>query len=291
MLRLPNGVVWIASYPKSGNTWMRLLLANIQTTDGSPVSINSLEARSFVHSRRLFDLRTLVDSALLLPNESATLRSGVIDEYIDEQNSPVFAKVHDAWTHGAPGVPMLGRRARAALYLVRDPRDVVVSYAFHNEDRLDAVIETLNNPAACLLGSVGAFPQRIGDWSGHVNSWRDQTDVPVHVIRYEDLHRDTARALRQVVEWLGSRFDSESEMADAVLRAVRSSELRELQRQEREKGFRIRPAATLSPDASLFFRQGRIGDWRNHLSSEQVRVIEAAHGETMLDLGYELEGT
>src|SRR5262245_55795876 len=145
MLRLPSGVVWLASYPKSGNTWMRLLLANIQNTDGSPVSINSLEALSFVHSRRLFDFSTLVDSALLLPDDSATLRSGVIDEYIDEQSSPLFAKVHYAWTRGVAGAPMFGRRARAALYLVRDPRDVVVSYAFHNEDRFDAVIETLND--------------------------------------------------------------------------------------------------------------------------------------------------
>ena len=96
MLRLPNGVVWLASYPKSGNTWMRLLLANIQNADGPPVSINSLEPRSFVHSRRLFYLSTLVDSALLLPNESATLRSGVIDEYIDEQSSPRSARVQSA---------------------------------------------------------------------------------------------------------------------------------------------------------------------------------------------------
>jgi aryl sulfotransferase len=269
---------------------MRLLLANIQNADGPPVSINSLEPRSFVHSRRLFYLSTLLDPALLLPNESATLRSGVIDEYIDEQSSPLFAKVHDAWTHGAAGIPLLGRRARAALYLVRDPRDVVVSYAFHNEDRLDAVIKTLNNPAACLLGSVDVFPQQIGDWSRHVRGWRDQTDIPLHVVRYEDLHQDTEQVLRKVVEWLGSGFDSDAEIAQAVSRAVKSSELRELQRQEREKGFRIRPAATLSPDASLFFRQGRIGDWRNHLSLQQVRVIEEAHGETMLALGYQLEG-
>lgn len=289
MLHLPNGVVWLASYPKSGNTWMRLLLANIQNGDRSPVSINSLETGSFVQSRRLFDRSSLVDSALLRPNESATLRTAVIDEYIDEQNSPLFAKVHDAWTHDAAGLPMLGRSARAALYLVRDPRDVAVSYAYHTEDSLDAVIRTLNNPAAYLLGSTRVFPQRIGDWSGHVNSWRNQTDIPTNVIRYEDLHKDTERVLRQIVEWLGSAFDSEAEMAEAVSRAVRSSELHELQRQEREQGFRIRPAATLSADASLFFRRGRIGDWRNHLSLAQVREIEGAHGETMLELGYELE--
>jgi len=290
MLRLPNGVVWLASYPKSGNTWMRLLLANIQNGDRSPVSINSLETGSFVHSRRLFDWSSLVDSALLRPNESATLRTAVIDEFIDEQSSPLFAKVHDAWTHDAAGVPMLGRGARAALYLVRDPRDVAVSYAYHTEESLDAVIKAMNDPAAYLLGSAKVFPQRIGDWSGHVNSWRDQTDIPTHVIRYEDLHKDTERLLRQIVEWLGSESGSEEEMTDAVSRAVRSSALHELQRQERENGVRIRPAATLSADAALFFRQGRIGDWRNHLSPAQVREIEGAHGETMLALGYQLEG-
>lgn len=268
---------------------MRLLLANAQNGDAAPVGIDQLEAGSFVHSRRLFDLSTLVESALLHPHESATLRRAVIDEYVGGHTSPLFAKVHDAWTR-AEGGPMLGLGARAALYLVRDPRDVVISYAYHNEDDVDAVIKTLNDSGAYLLGSARRFPQQLGDWSGHVNGWRNQTDIPVAVVRYEDLHANTEQVLRQTLEWLGWTFASDAEMTDAVSRAVRHSEFRELQRQERANGFRLRPATTLSPSAALFFRQGRIGDWRNHLSVAQLREIEGAHRETMLELGYKLEG-
>src|SRR5262245_26713926 len=136
MLRLPGGVVWLASYPKSGNTWMRLLLANIQSEDGLPVCINQLEPGSFVHSRRLFDLNTLVDSALLRPDEFATLRSSVIDEHVCEQRAPIFAKVHDAWIHGAGGLAMLRRRERASLYRVRDPADGARALSSRSRDAL-----------------------------------------------------------------------------------------------------------------------------------------------------------
>lgn len=286
-MHIPDGVVWLASYPKSGNTWMRLLLANVQNRDGLPVGINHLDMGTVVYSRWLFDASTLADSSLLRPDESEPLRTSVIEEFVREQDAPLFAKVHDAWTVDAAGTPMLGRRARAALYLVRDPRDVVVSFAYHNEDRLDATIKLLNNAAAYLSGTARVFPQRLGDWSGHVNGWRHQTEIPVSVIRYEDLQRDTSQVLRRTLEWLGS--DSNADMADSVSRAVRHCELSELQRQERESGFRLRPESTLSPGASLFFRRGRVGDWRDHLSPAQVREIERTHGETMVELGYALE--
>jgi aryl sulfotransferase len=286
MATLPGGAVWIASYPKSGNTWMRILLSNLTGQPGAPRDINnlSLPGDSMASSRAMFEDQTLVDSHLLLPHEIEAWRPAVHDANAVSKNSMSFIKGHDCWTHLADGTPLLGRAARAALYLTRDPRDVAVSFAFYLAISLDRTIELMNRPDSTLPPSSSHIRQRLGDWSGHVRSWLDQTDVPVLPIRYEDLQADTAGALRRALHFLGISFeDFEDGTAekDAVSHAVRHADFAELQRQERDRGF-----AESSGKQEFFFRQGRVGDWRNHLSEVQTRRIESAHGTTMERLGY-----
>jgi aryl sulfotransferase len=284
MLTQPGGVVWIASYPKSGNTWMRVLLSNLTGESDVPEDINNLSLRgdNIACNRDLFEDQALVDSHLLLPHEIEAWRPAVHDAY-PVSKSTAFIKVHDCWTRLADGMPLLGRAARAALYLVRDPRDVAVSFAFFLGTSLDRTIELMNRPGYALAPSHRRFGQRLDDWSGHVRAWLDQTDMPVHPIRYEDLQADTGAVFRRSLHFLGFSFENEAAEKDSVARAVRHADFAELQRQEREKGFVER-----SRKQQLFFRQGRVGDWRHHLSEVQARRIESAHGTTMDRLGYEL---
>jgi aryl sulfotransferase len=283
MLTLPGGMVWIASYPKSGNTWVRILLSNlVHGADDRPEDINNLSLHDGIAgSRRIFEDQTLVDSGLLRPCEIEGLRPSVHDAYA-ASNTAAFVKAHDAWTYLPDGTPLLGRGARAALYLVRDPRDVAVSFAFFQAVSLDHTIEQMNRPGTSFA-SDSQVRQRVDDWSGHVRGWLDQTDLPVHLIRYEDLQADTPSVLRRALHFLGASFESEAAEEDSIARAVRHASFAELQRQERENGFIER-----STRQELFFRQGRVGDWRRHLSEAQVRRIESAHAPTMTRLGYEL---
>jgi aryl sulfotransferase len=281
---LPRGAVWIASYPKSGNTWMRILLANLTGGLDGPEDINRLSLYEDVaSSRALFEDQTLVDSRLLLAHEIEAWRPAALDAYVTSRRSMAFIKGHDCWTHLPDGTPRLGRAARAALYLVRDPRDVAVSFSSYLAASLDWTIELMNSPGYTFGASDSQVRLRIDDWSGNVCSWLDQADVPVHPIRYEDLLADTAGVFRRALHFLGVSFENEAVEEDSVSRAVRHADFTELQRQEREKGF-----AEGSGKQEFFFRQGRGGNWRNHLTEAHIRRIESAHGTTMQRLGYEL---
>jgi len=287
-MRLPRGAVWIASYPRSGNTWMRALLSNMVSGKITASDINDLEVRSAAASLAQLEFHLLVEPQLLRLAEMEAFRAATLDVEAQALESARFSKVHDAWTYLADGAPRLGRGARRALYVLRDPRDVAVSYAFYSGSDTTAAIEWMNDPEFTIRSPGLTIPQRLNDWSGHVRSWIEQRDVPVHVIRYEDLHANPVAVLRDTLAFLGATFDDEEEAHEAIARAVEYSDFVRLQQQEKERGFCEQRDGT-QPTSEKFFRRGRVGDWRNHLSRSHVQCIEDAHGETMKRFGYVLE--
>lgn len=283
--------VWLASYPKSGNTWMRLLIANLATATDRASDINSLPLHGDIASGRApFDQTTLLESGLLTFEEIDALRPAVYAALTDEPwdddgaaGAPVrFVKAHDAYTLTPSGEPLLGgaRAATGAIVIVRDPRDIVPSLAHHSRIGIDEAIAFMSDGKSCFCDGRDRqhrqLRQQLSDWSGHVESWLGQRDIPVHLIRYEDLHADPAAALRAALAF--AQYD----VTDAAIdRAVSLSSFGVLAAQERDHGFREAPAER------RFFRRGIAGAWRDELTPAQVARIEAAHGATMLRLGYE----
>jgi hypothetical protein len=289
--------IWLASYPKSGNTWFRMLLANLSTKDGKPADINDLPKSGGIASARgPFDGLLLIDSGLLTHDEADCLRPRVYeelaqgvaaDEYDSEDKAAAvrFVKVHDAYTLTPKGEPLLaGRRgADGAILIVRDPRDVASSLANHNRTSIDIAITRLNDRQGDVCGKPDRrheqLRQQTFGWSRHAESWLGQTDIPVHLIRYEDLKSDTVGAFRRALAFACRSADDED-----IRRAAALADFTELRRQEEMKGFREAPRRLGGP----FFRRGEVGTWRDELSAEQVARIEAAHAPMMRRLGYEL---
>jgi sulfotransferase family protein len=294
-------IIWLASYPKSGNTWFRMLVANLSAKDGQPVDINDLPERGGIASARgPFDYLSLIDSGLLTHDEVDCLRprvyeelaSGALDDEYDKPQDvpPVrFVKVHDAYRLTPKDEPVLaGRRgAQGAIVIVRDPRDVAPSLANHSNSSIDDAISFMsdNDAAYCAATSRqhSQLRQKLPGWSGHTESWLDQTDIPVYLIRYEDMQSDTIGVFRGALDFAGLPASDED-----IRRAVSYADFAELRRQEQDKGFRETPRLHLGRP---FFRRGEAGAWRDELSAEQVARIEAAHGPMMRRLGYELAST
>ena len=292
--------VWLASYPKSGNTWFRMLVANLSAKDNQPIDINDLPERGGIASARgPFDHLLLIDSGLLTHDEIDCLRPRVYEELArgaedDEYDKPEdvppvrFVKAHDAYTLTPDGEPLLaGRRGAAgAIVIVRDPRDVAPSLANHNRGSIDDAIAFMNDPNAgfCVKTSRqhNQFRQTLPGWSGHVASWLEQTDIPMHLIRYEDLQADTLGTFRRAMNFAGRDAGEQD-----ILRAVGFSQFSELKTQEQTKGFSEAPRPQAGGN---FFRRGEVGAWRDELTAEQVARIEAEHAPMMRRLGYELAG-
>ena len=276
-----------ASFPKSGNTWFRIFLANLAAGRDEPADINDLDERGGIaSSRHEFEAATLLDSGLLPHADIDRLRPRIYERIAADTKAQRWIKVHDAYTLTEGGEPMLGRgAARAAIYLARDPRDVAASLAHHNSTAIDAAIELMNQPDGALRRGLGAQPpqlrQQLLGWSGHVASWLEQTDLRVHLMRYEDMRADPHRAFAAALA-----FAERPARVEAVARAIRHADFAELQRQERERGFTER-ASRSSP----FFRAGQVGGWRGELTRDQVTRIETAHAPVMTRLGYEPSGS
>lgn len=285
---------WLASYPKSGNTWFRLLLANLRAD--RPVDINRLPIASELASARApFDRVSLIASGLLTHEECDLLRPAAYralarmddaegDDGAEGIDDALFVKVHDGWTLNGAGEPVLGGAdaAAGAILIVRDPRDIVASLAHHQGESLDRTIDFMTSPEASLAGRRDNQPtqlrQLLTDWSGFQAGWLDQHEIPVHLIRYEDLKVDAAGELARALAFAGLCFSP-----DALHRAARFAHFDELRKQEAVAGFGEAPR---SHKASRFFRRGVTGGWRDELSAPQAARVEAAHAAMMARLGY-----
>jgi len=293
--------IWLASYPKSGNTWLRMLIANLSAKGDRPVDINNLPERGGVASNRgSFDHLTLIDSGLLTNDEIDCLRPSIYEELArgaddDEYDTleaapPVrFVKVHDAYLLTPMGEPLLAgtRGAEGAIVIARDPRDIASSLASHTNCGIDDAIAFMNDAHAGLSTQTNKqhrqLRQKLPGWSGHLASWLGQTDIAVHLVRYEDLLANTVDTLSRMLA-----FAERPATDEEVRRAVSFADFWQLRQQELEKGFREAPRSRVG---TRFFRRGESGGWRDELSAEQVARIEGDHSTMMLRLGYDLTKT
>ncbi|VCU70052.1 Sulfotransferase domain protein [Pigmentiphaga humi] len=276
-----SGIYWLASYPKSGNTWMRAFLANLQQDGERPVSINDIGVGDIASRRSTLDAVLGFDTADLTLEEIERLRPDVYD-WCDGETGVRYCKIHDAYTRGPDGRPLVGTGStRGAVYIVRNPLDVVSSAAQHWNLGRDATIARMADPDAALArhaaarGGLQVF-QRMLSWSGHVLSWVDAPGLACLPVRYEDMLAQPLETFTRVAGFLGMPAD-----AGRVAKAVRFSSFEVLAGQEAESGFRERPA-----HAERFFREGRSGGWRDRLDPGQVARILADHGAVMRRFGY-----
>lgn len=280
--------IWLASYPKSGNTWFRLLVANLSAESGKPVDINDPAAHDAIASARVpFDHLLLIDSGLLSHEEADNLRPRVYEEMKRSDGEPAqavrFVKVHDAYSMTTRGEALLAgsRAADGAIVIVRDPRDIAPSLANHRNTDIDEAIAFLNDRNADFSGTRDRqhrqLRQKLRGWSGHVASWLDQTDIPVCLVRYEDIKADAARTVIRALHFAGHPATEEE-----VARAISATDFERLRAQEREAGFREAPSQGTGP----FFRRGKVGGWRDELTAAQAKRIEEANAAMMSRLGY-----
>lgn len=275
-----GGIFWLASYPKSGNTWFRSFLSNLTADANEPVDINELHTGSIASARAWLDEVLGFDSSELTFDELDALRAAVYDWTLQDEEVG-HHKIHDAYTYLPNGDPLVGKRATlGALYVLRNPLDVAPSYANHNHSTIDAAIKSMSDPGHCLAGGrKGAHEQvrqQLLSWSKHVLSWVDAPDLSCHVIRYEDMLAEPMQTFSQATHFLGLSFPE-----TRIEKAIRFSDFKELAAQERAKGFRERP-----PKTAQFFRQGKSGNWRSQLTSAQVQRILDDHGQVMGRFGY-----
>ncbi len=277
-----TGFFWLASYPKSGNTWLRLALSSFQR-HGAPVDFSQkTDFAPVASARNRFDYVLGLESSDLTDTEIACLRPRAYEAEAATARNPLFRKVHDAWLLTPAGEPLFPPAITlGSLYIVRDPRDVAASFAAHSGHSLDQAIARMADASNTLSQQTRRLdeqlPQRLGRWSEHVRSWQQsQGQRPPLLLRYEDMLADPFTSFRRVLDYIDWPAETET-----LAKAVAATRFERLQAAETQYGFDERPVT-----ADRFFRRGVAGGWRTSLTEAQVTRIEANHGAVMRDFGY-----
>ena len=148
-----GGIYWIASYPKSGNTWFRAFLRNLRSNSNSPVEINDLATGGIASSRSWIDNVVGFEVSDLTHEEIDVLRPDVY-RWALQADEIRYIKIHDAYHIGADSVPLTSTEGTlGALYIVRNPLDVAQSFANHNRSNIDEAIDLMGNSEGALSGS------------------------------------------------------------------------------------------------------------------------------------------
>lgn len=271
-------LVWIASYPKSGNTWIRAFLHNYIRQPPAPYDINRLTDLSASdvnaeryqrHDPRPASQYTIADVQRVRPLVHCDLTA--LDSTL------VFVKTHNAMLTVA-GAPLITPEVTAgAIYVVRDPRDVAVSYSRHRGRSIDDTIDFMAALEAATGGTDAKIFEWLGSWSAHVLSWTRRADPRVHVVHYEAMVATPHATFGALIRWLG-----QDPPPERLERAIRFSAFDELQAQEQARGFNERVAEATGP----FFAAGRPGGWRDVLTPAQQARIERDHAAMMRRFGY-----
>lgn len=276
-----NGFYWLASYPKSGNTWLRLFLASL-SKGGIPIDINNKQFDTSVGALRLpFDQFLDIESTDLTVSEIISYLPRKYEIEAASANKPLFRKVHDAYLITPKGEPLFPPAITlGVIYLVRDLRDVAVSFAHHLDKSIDQTITMMADPQAMMSSEKKRqhtqLPQFLYSWSGHVESWLDAPGIRRLVLRYEDMVAHPVGCFGDAARFLG--MESLPSMVDAAVEAVR---FEKLSAAEDANDFVERPSTV-----TKFFRRGVAGGWRDTLTLEQSARIESDHGPVMRRLGY-----
>lgn len=274
-----GGIVWLASYPKSGNTWVRLFLDSLLGGD-RPLRINAPRRFSVGEASMEWYRRASGLPPMAIDRRRAiALRPQVQACIAGLAAGGILAKTHSAHVR-FERTPLFSPAATAAaVYIVRNPFDVAVSFAHHTGQDIDRTIAVMDDDRSHLALKGPNVNEFISSWTTHVTSWTRRRHPRLLVVRYEDMLEAPGDAFQRIARHVGLR-PSREEVEGALARCRFES----LQAQESAEGFGE------APEGRTFFRRGTAEQWRDVLSGAQVARLAAAHGHAMGRLGYRPEG-
>ena len=272
-----GNIVWLASYPKSGNTWLRAFVANLIANRATAVPLaelpnyGDLEARPDLFSQLAGRPNTELDFAQI-----SELRPRVHAMIAAAAPKTVFVKTHNI-AGASDGHPLHNPAVTAgAIYVARNPLDVVISMSHHFGITIDEAIAFMGNPDAAMENSDLFVTQFLGTWSQHVASWTALENPRIITLRYEDMLEKPMKTFTKVARLIGSDRDRAR-----IERAVKHASFSSLSTMEKRDGFVEVPIK-----GKQFFRAGRVNQWRDVLTREQIVRVIADHRDVMSRMHY-----
>ena len=281
MKNLKN-LIWIASYPKSGNTWMRsILTALIYSKDGrfdfnllpNIDQFETLKNFNFVKDIDINDYNSL-DQLKSVSKYWQNAQENIKSEEL------VFFKTHSANYNHQNLKYTNPNKTRGCIYIVRDPRDVAISYSKFIGHNIDDTIEYMMGASRQIWNQEKRIGIILSRWDYHISSWLN-LESPKKFIRYEDLLSKTESVLKELIDFLVTTLSVKINNAEEKIKnIIETTSFDILKNKEQQTGFK--EASKSSP----FFRSGKSKQWETVLNRKQIDKIEKNFSEYMIKFNY-----
>ena len=275
-------IIWLASYPKSGNTWVKFFLKSYFSSTNKELSLKT-------HIDDEFKIETFPTLNLLKENKIDYLKfENIVKNWINLQNflnlnnKINFLKTHNAMCTINGHAFTNFKNTIGAIYIVRDPRDIVLSYANHfqvdNETAVKHMMDSKNGEFK-NDGSNNFHRSLMGSWSDNYNSWKNYKGRELIIVKYEDLINNTFASFSRIVNYL-NKINKTPFDENKIKISINKSSFENLRKLEEKEGFEEKGKGL------FFFRKGKIGAWKHDLDKNLIREVENKFGKEMRELGY-----
>ena len=280
-------IIWLSSYPKSGNTWLRSLLASYYFSKEGDFNFNLLKNIDQFPS---YDYFKNYDKTFINPTDTAEFW---IEEQkkINSNNKVKFFKTHNALCKINNYSFTDSKNTLAAIYIIRDPRNVITSLANHYEIDADQAFEFMTTEQKAItqkkensyVGFVALF-----SWIFHQESWTNNKLFPTLVIRYEDLQNETFFTLKKVIDFIEKQINSKNSFnRDKAKKSVQSCDFERLKKLEINEGFNESPISKKDNSRINFFKLGKDNDYKKLLTEELISKMNLKFKNEIKKFNYE----
>ena len=295
-LNKKNKIIWIASYPKSGNTWLRSIISAMFLNNEGKFNFNLLNKINsydiplrydFVKDISKNDYEKLDDLNILSKYWIESQR-----RIFDKENKSFFSNVSFFKTHSA-NINFNGKEFTSSensaglIYIIRDPRDLVISYSKHYQNTIDETIEMISNNIHLLRSTEKKYPILISTPDLHYKSWKN-LKAPKIVIKYEDLLINPEKTINDIMMYFQLFFNHSFNNQEMILKnLVETTRFKKMQNYEKNFGFNEATYSTQNKkNNNYFFRKGLANQWKKVLSHYQIKKIETACANIMQRFNY-----
>ena len=270
-------IFWIASYPKSGNTWIRSLLSSYYYTNDGVFNNDSL-LKNIGQFPEKKHFKTF-DYNMTVPGDTAKLWIQA-QELLNKDKKIRFFKTHNFL--GKIGNTQFTdeKNSLAAIYIIRDPRNVITSLKNHFEMSYEESLEFMVNERKYTYdyfkkNDFSDF-QFLSSWEKNYQTWINNKIFPILVVKYEDLIKQTYKEFKKVIKFIDNLIDKDNEFDQKkALNALSSTSFSNLKKIENTKGFSESLESKTKSGRIPFFNLGPENNWKNKLDKNfQIKVNE-----------------
>ena len=284
-------IIWISSYPKSGNTWVRALLSAYLYSENGIFDFKFLKKIDQFPSNKFLDF---FDPNLKDIKESSSYWIAAQDrinlETSFEKRNFRLLKTHSALCKVENNPFTNKQNTKAIIHVVRDPRNVITSLANHFSKSVDETYNFMTTSELMLTrgewGTDGKNVVLLGSWSEHYNSWSNTKIAPRLLVKYEDLAHDTKNTLITILNFL-KKLDNITIDQEKVINVVKSCDFNILRNKEKEEGFSEAVESKIEDKKKVnFFYLGKKNNWNDLLKPEIEKKIKNSFLNEMKNLNY-----